>query len=36
VLKAKHTFENSGEMIVACKVQDNLAGETIFSKRIKL
>ena len=36
VLKAKHMFEKSGEMIVACKVQDNLAGETIFSKKVKI
>lgn len=34
VLKAKHKFEKEGNYIVACKVQDNLAGETILSKRI--
>ena len=36
VLKAKHAFEKFGEAIVACKVQDNLAGETIFSRKIKV
>src|SRR3990167_6224793 len=36
ILKARHVFEKSGEIIVACKVQDNLAGETIFSKKIKM
>jgi DNA modification methylase len=36
VLKAKHIFDKSGEVIVACKVQDNLAGETIFSKKVKV
>ncbi|HAJ44586.1 MAG: Site-specific DNA-methyltransferase [Parcubacteria group bacterium GW2011_GWC1_43_61] len=36
ILKARHVFEKSGEIIVACKVQDNLAGETIFSKKIKI
>lgn len=35
-LKAKHKFEKSGKYIIACKVQDNLAGETIFSKRITI
>lgn len=34
ILKARHIFDKSGEVIVACKVQDNLAGETIFSKEI--
>ena len=36
VLKAKHTFEKSGEVTFACKIQDNLAGEIIFSKKIKV
>ncbi|MDP2638835.1 MAG: hypothetical protein Q8P06_01545, partial [Candidatus Azambacteria bacterium] len=36
ILKAKHIFEKSGEAAIACKIQDNLAGETIFSKRIKI
>ena len=36
VLKARHIFDKSGEMIVACKVQDNLAGEIIFSKKVKI
>ena len=35
ILKAKHEFEKSGEYTIACKVQDNLAGETILSKKIK-
>jgi len=34
VLKAKHKFEKEDEYIIACKVQDNLAGETILSKKI--
>jgi len=34
ILKAKHTFEKSGEFTIACKIQDNLAGETVFSKEI--
>jgi DNA modification methylase len=36
VLKAKHTFEKSGEATIACKVQDNLAGETILSKLVSI
>lgn len=36
ILSAKHIFEKSGEYIIACKVQDNLAGETILSKKIKV
>ena len=32
----KVVFEKSGEYTIACKVQDNLAGETIFSKKIKV
>ena len=35
-LIAQHKFENSGEVSIACKVQDNLAGETILSKVIKI
>lgn len=34
VLKAKYKFEKEGEYVVACKVQDNLAGETITSKKV--
>jgi len=33
-LNAKHEFEKEGEYTIACKVQDNLAGETIFSKEL--
>jgi len=36
ILKASHIFEKSGEVTIACKVQDNLAGETIFSKSVKI
>ena len=36
ILKARHIFEKAGEYTIACKVQDNLAGETIFSKKIKV
>ena len=36
ILKAKHKFEKSGEYTIACKVQDNLTGETILSKNIKV
>lgn len=36
LLKAKHKFEKSGERTIACKVQDNLAGETILSKLIRI
>jgi len=36
ILKARHIFEKAGGYIVACKVQDNLAGEIIFSKKIKV
>jgi adenine-specific DNA-methyltransferase len=35
-LKARHIFEKSGEYMVACRVQDNLAGEAVFSKKIKI
>lgn len=34
ILKAKHMFEKSDEVIIACKVQDNLAGEAILSRKI--
>lgn len=33
---AKHTFEKPGEYVVACRVQDNLGGESIFSKKTKI
>ncbi|MDI6788048.1 MAG: DNA methyltransferase [Planctomycetota bacterium] len=36
ILTAKHKFDKEGEYTVACKVQDNLAGETILAKKIKL
>lgn len=36
ILKAKHKFEKSGGWTIACKVQDNLAGETIINKKIKI
>ena len=36
ILKASHTFEKSGEVTIACKIQDNLAGEIIFSKKVKI
>jgi len=36
VLKVRHKFEKEGEYVVACKVQDNLAGETIFSNKTKV
>ncbi|OGY21940.1 MAG: hypothetical protein A2126_01025 [Candidatus Woykebacteria bacterium GWB1_45_5] len=36
VLKAKHKFEKTGEYTVACKVQDNLAGETILSRKVEV
>lgn len=36
VLKAKHKFEKKGEYLVACKVQDNLAGETILSRKFEV
>jgi DNA modification methylase len=34
ILTAKHKFDKEGEYTVACKVQDNLAGETILAKKI--
>ncbi|MDO8620819.1 MAG: DNA methyltransferase [Candidatus Levybacteria bacterium] len=36
VLKAKHKFDKEREYVVACKVQDNLAGETILSKKMEV
>lgn len=36
ILSAKHIFEKAGESTIACKIQDNLAGETILSKKIKI
>ena len=36
ILKAKHIFEKSEEWTIACKVQDNLAGETILSREITI
>ena len=36
VLKAKHIFDKSGEVTIACKVQDNLAGEIVLAKIIKV
>lgn len=36
VLKSKNRFEKKGEYLVACKVQDNLAGETILAKELTI
>lgn len=36
ILTARHKFTAPGEYVVACKVQDNLAGETILAKKIKV
>ena len=36
ILTAKHKFEKAGEYTVACKVQDNLAGETVLAKRVNI
>lgn len=36
VLTAKYKFEKAGEYTIACKVQDNLAGETVLAKRVKV
>lgn len=36
VLKAKHSFEKEGEVTIACKVQDNLAGEAIISRLVRI
>ena len=34
ILTAKHKFDKEGEYTIACKVQDNLAGESVISKTI--
>lgn len=34
VLAAKYKFEKSGEYTVACRIQDNLAGETIMDMKV--
>lgn len=36
ILKANHSFKKEGKYTIACKVQDNLAGETIVSIKIKI
>ena len=36
ILKARHILNKAGEYTIACKVQDNLAGETILSKKVKI
>lgn len=36
ILTARHKFEKEGEYTIACKVQDNLAGETVLAKKIKV
>jgi plastocyanin len=36
ILTAKHKFEREGEYTIACKVQDNLAGEAILAKKVKI
>lgn len=36
ILQAKHKFETSGRFVIACKVQDNLAGEVILSKKVEV
>ena len=36
ILNARHAFGNPGEYTIACRVQDNLAGETIFRKKIEI
>lgn len=36
ILKARHKFEKEREYVVACKIQDNLAGETVLSKKIEV
>lgn len=36
ILTARHKFVKPGTYTVACKVQDNLAGETIFAKGSKI
>ncbi len=34
VLAAKYKFEKSGEYTVACRIQDNLAGETVMDMKV--
>jgi len=36
LLTAKHKFEKKGSHVIACKFQDNLAGETIICKEIEI
>lgn len=36
VLTARHKFEKEREYTIACKVQDNLAGETVLAKKMKV
>ncbi len=36
ILSAKYKFKKKGKYIIACKVQDNLAGETIFSAKVEI
>lgn len=36
VLTANHKFDKAGEYVIACKVQDNLAGETILSTKVSV
>ena len=36
ILTAKHKFDKKVEYTIACKVQDNLAGETILAKTIEV
>ncbi len=36
VLVAEHEFENTGRVAVACRVQDNLGGETIKTVEVEV
>jgi len=36
ILTATHKFDKPGECTIACKVQDNLAGETVLAKKIRV
>ncbi len=36
ILTAKHKFDKEGEWTIACKVQDNLAGETVLAKKVRI
>jgi len=36
ILTAQHKFDKPGTYTVACKVQDNLAGETVFAKTVQI